>query len=218
MSNTRYIVASIITIIVVLVAIYLIIIEQPRLLIEDNSSYSNSAGSRNNNISSDIGYGEYSDNISFEDTGGKIIGLDEFKNTIRQRGIDIYLPTWLPNGYKLSAVWASNESPISEQDFFIVVYSKDGSTSPRCGGNRIGIEIYIGAVDTDPIASYGANASSIIKEGGMEAVILSNSYCGWNVRPQVAAYVKIGDVLYAIMGDISVSEMESLVRSMKPIT
>ena len=77
---------------------------------------------------------------------GKIISfnklLDINKVIEEKRNLTLYLPTWLPNGYRLSAIWVKRGLNESEWGFpIILVYSKDNCTDYRSRPGTIGFEI-----------------------------------------------------------------------------
>ena len=78
---------------------------------------------------------------------GKIISFEKLleinKVIEEERNLTLYLPAWLPEGYKLSAIWVKRGLNDSEWGFpIILVYSKDNYTDYRYKPGTIGFEIY----------------------------------------------------------------------------
>ena len=67
--------------------------------------------------------------------------LDINKVIEEKRNLTLYLPTWLPDGYRLSAIWVGGLNE-SEWGFpIILVYSKDNYTDYHSRPETIGFEI-----------------------------------------------------------------------------
>ena len=78
---------------------------------------------------------------------GKIISFEkllEINNILKKkRNLTLYLPTWLPDGYRLSAIWVKRGLNDSEWGFpIILVYSKDNYIDYRYKPGTIGFEIF----------------------------------------------------------------------------
>lgn len=72
---------------------------------------------------------------------GKMVSYDELISQFKARKIRLYLPTYIPSGYKLTAIWAKVDDKTGKICFpIIVLYSKRGDTGVNSA--EIGIEIY----------------------------------------------------------------------------
>jgi len=153
----------------------------------------------------------------FEKLGGKVITRDQLNNFLKAKGLSIYVPEWVPEGLKLTAIWADTSKGI---DFpIILVYSDGNDTDYRASENKLIVEIKGIASNfmNETFLEYYVNegAIPITKNGKLIGVVFEDAYCPTcaTQRTLPLAIVKIGNLEYWISYD-DVNSIIKLIRSM----
>ncbi len=112
----------------------------------------------------------------FEVAGGRIISYNEFKEFVASKNLVIYLPTWMPEKFSLTAIWARDRG--HNLDFpVIIVYSEDKITDYKAREDTIVIEIT--PTSPAPLEQYIENGAKPIynKNGSLLGVLFEKAYC-----------------------------------------
>ncbi len=135
----------------------------------------------------------------FSATGGRIVSYDEFVGFIRSEGLTIYLPSWLPRGYSLTAVWGRDTDhglgfPL------IIVYSEGDVRDYRAREDNLVVEIT--KPSPAPLRQYLGEGAMPIHgpDGELIGVLLRNAYCPTCVSQKTLplAIVRMGGLEYLI--------------------
>ena len=113
----------------------------------------------------------------FDAIGGRIIAHEEFAKFIASRNLTIYLPTWLPKGYSLAAIWARDTSHGLEFPL-IIVYSRDGSiTDYRAREDNLVVEVV--NASPAPLRQYIEDGATPIydDDGKLIGALFTEAYC-----------------------------------------
>jgi len=159
---------------------------------------------------------------AFELAGGRIVSYEEFVEFVKSRNLTIYLPTYLPEGFTLTAIWARDRSYFGGQglDFpLIIVYSKD--PNDKCytaREGRIGMEITLES--PAPLKQYIEDGAVPIydAEGRLIGVLFKDAHCLTCYRETISlAIVRLGGLEYLMSFD-DPDMLVKIVVSMKPLT
>ena len=153
----------------------------------------------------------------WEKTGGRMITYEEFVNFAKSLNTTVYLPTSLPKGFRLTAVWA--EMPYDKIKFpIILVYSNNGIKRYAAEEDTLGIEIY--KVSPAPLQQYVEDGATPIygKDGALIGVIFPDAYCPTcKVQKTLPlAIVRLGGLEYEITFN-DINTLINIIHSMKPL-
>ncbi|OYT44104.1 MAG: hypothetical protein B6U85_10505 [Desulfurococcales archaeon ex4484_42] len=155
---------------------------------------------------------------SFEVIGGVVISHEKFMKFVKSKGISIYLPTKLPEGFSLTAIWVRNTSHGFEFPL-IIVYSKSGITDYRAREDTLGIEVT--RASPAPLEQYVKDGGIPVynAQGRLIGVIFPDAYCPTCITQKTLplAIVRIDGLDYLI--SFKDPEMlKTIILSMKPVT
>ena len=153
----------------------------------------------------------------WEKTGGRMITYEGFVNFAKSLNTTVYLPTSLPKGFRLTAVWA--ETPYDKVKFpIILVYSDKGIKSYAAEEDTLGIEIR--KVSPAPLQQYVEDGATPIygKDGALIGVIFPNAYCPTcKVQKTLPlAIVRLGGLEYEITFN-DINTLINIIHLMKPL-
>lgn len=161
--------------------------------------------------------------LAFEHAGGRIVSYEEFVEFVKSRNLTIYLPTYLPEGFTLTAIWARDRGYLGGQglDFpLIIIYSKD--PDDKCYAakeGQVGMEITLES--PAPLKQYIESGGLPIYdgEGRLIGVLFKDAYCPTcRYRETIPlAIVRLGGLEYRMSFD-DPDVLVEIVISMKPLT
>ncbi len=131
------------------------------------------------------------------------------------RIILLYIPTYIPPGYRFSAVWLCEKGYI-----IILVYSKDGSTYYRARPGIIGVEISparkYAPGELEKMASETCNGSKCqLMSTKPVAMIIPHAKID-NDKEQPIAILYLHGFRYIIGAD-TIEQLHQIINSLKPI-
>jgi len=112
----------------------------------------------------------------FESIGGRIIAHEEFAKFIASRNLTVYLPSWLPKGYSMAAIWAMDTHHGLEFPL-IIVYSKGNVTDYRAREDNLVVEVV--NASPAPLRQYIEDGATPIYDdnGKLIGALFTEAYC-----------------------------------------
>ena len=168
--------------------------------------------------SSKIYYGKVRGTPPFETVGGRTISYEELMKFIVFRNLTIYLPSWLPQDFSLTAIWARDSSHGLEFPL-IIVYSRGNVTDYRAREDNLVMEVM--KASPAPLKQYIEDGATPIYDanGKLIGVLLRDAYCptctSWKTLS--LAMVRIDGLDYLISFR-DTSTLLKIVHSMKQLS
>ena len=153
----------------------------------------------------------------FEAVGGRTVSYEEFAKFVASRNLTIYLPSWLPKGYSMAAIWARDTSHSLEFPL-IIVYSKGNVTDYRAREDNLVVEVV--NASPAPLRQYIEDGAAPIYDahGRLIDVLFRDAYCPTciNRRTLPLAIVRIDGLDY-LVSFRDPDTLKRVVLSMRPI-
>jgi|GEM_PF-3460367 len=148
---------------------------------------------------------------------GKQITLDEFHEIVKTRDLDIFIPSSLPMGYKLTGIWYMPTD-------IIIVFDNRGVSDYRYA--RIGLEISRGIITFEQSKPYGRVIKYETPYAIIRGYVLEKAHCDYSPT----GYISLAELwitskrtwktmhyLIDVRPPLGINELMSIIYSLKPM-
>jgi len=148
---------------------------------------------------------------------GKLITLDKFYSIVKARNLDIFIPSNLPWGYKLTGIWYMPGD-------IIIVFDNRGVSDYRYA--RIGLEISRGIIPFEQSKPHGYVVKYETPYAIIKGYIVEKAYCIYSPTGYISlaelwiTSKRTGKTMFYLIGvlpPLGMDELTTIIYSLKPM-